>query len=479
MNRDKTNSAATDRTEFYPAHAHAVICGVALAASDVLAIAVAGHVFNGPGAWPGSHLFERFDHAPVAAFIAAALAILRFAALRHYSNRLPMLRELRELFGTLIFGCACHVGLLLLRGYAAEIVPAVLMWVYAAALVPPARLAVKLGLMKMRFWQRDLYVIGSGQLALDAATAVETELLMGLALKAFVPAGKSLLPRDARVASLSPLDAPSLAGSVVMVALDRDDAVLQQAWLRALGSVAASVVLVADVPGVPLHGMRTTYVKSHELLLMQVRDNLSRWHVRFFKRCLDLAGAISISMMLAPFLLYIAWQVRKDGGRAIYGHPRIGHNGRPFNCYKFRSMVVDANAKLAELLERDPEAKRDWERDFKLKNDPRVTRIGSFLRRTSLDELPQLWNVIRGDMSLVGPRPIVQAELERYAADVPYYLMARPGMTGLWQVSGRNDADYTTRVYLDAWYVRNWSLWYDIAILFMTVRTVFKRDGAY
>lgn len=243
--------------------------------------------------------------------------------------------------------------------------------------------------------------------------------------------------------------------------------------------MAAGVVLVADVPGVPLHGMRTTYVKSHELLLMQVRDNLSRWHVRFFKRCLDLAGAISISMMLAPFLLYIAWQVRKDGGRAIYGHPRIGHNGRPFNCYKFRSMVVDANAKLAELLERDPEAKRDWERDFKLKNDPRVTRIGSFLRRTSLDELPQLWNVIRGDMSLVGPRPIVQAELERYAADVPYYLMARPGMTGLWQVSGRNDADYTTRVYLDAWYVRNWSLWYDIAILFMTVRTVFKRDGAY
>jgi Undecaprenyl-phosphate galactose phosphotransferase WbaP len=278
---------------------------------------------------------------------------------------------------------------------------------------------------------------------------------------------------------LSPLDAPSLAGSVVMVALDGEQSALRQDWLRALGSVSASVVLVADIPGVPLHGMRTTYVKSHEFLLMQVRDNLSRWHIRFFKRCLDLIGALCISLILGPFLLFIASRVRKDGGAAIYGHPRIGRDGRSFKCYKFRSMVVDANARLTELLERDTQAKQDWERDFKLQNDPRITRIGGFLRRTSLDELPQLWNVIRGDMSLVGPRPIVQAELERYAADIPYYLMARPGMTGLWQVSGRNDVDYATRVYLDAWYVRNWSLWYDIAILFMTVRTVCKRDGAY
>jgi UDP-galactose-lipid carrier transferase len=481
MKRDQTDHSNVIPThgEFYRANVRAAICGIALAASDILTIAVAGHIFNGPGAWLGAHLFERFDHAPVAAFIASALAILRFAGLRHYANRLPMLRELRELFGALIFGCACHVGLLLLRGYATEIVPAVLMWFYAAALVPTGRLVVKLVLMKTRLWQRDLYVIGSGQLALDAATAVKTELFMGLVLRAFVPAGHSSLPADAPVARLGPLDAPSLAGSVVMVALDRDHAILQQAWLRTLGSVSASVVLVADVPGVPLHGMRTTYVKSHELLLMQVRDNLSRWHIRLFKRCLDLVGAVSISVMLAPFLLYIAWQVRKDGGCAIFGHPRIGRNARPFKCYKFRSMVVDANTKLAELLARDPDAKRDWERDFKLKDDPRVTRIGSFLRRTSLDELPQLWNVIRGDMSLVGPRPIVQAELARYADDVSYYLMARPGMTGLWQVSGRNDADYTTRVYLDAWYVRNWSLWYDIAILFMTVRTVLKRDGAY
>jgi UDP-galactose-lipid carrier transferase len=457
-----------------------VLCGIALAVSDVLSIALAGELFGALGISPAIRFFERIDYGFVAAFIAGALTIARFVALQHYVKRMPALRELRELLGVLALGCACHIALLALHGHAVDVFPTALAWGCVAVLMPVGRLVVKLVLMKLRLWQRDLYVIGSGRLALDAAAAIRSEPLMGLPLRGFVPVGESLLPQDAPVAPLRPLDASSLAGSVIMIAIDPEHAALRNTWLRALGAVSASsVVVVADVPGVPLHGIETTYVKSHELLLLRVRNNLSRWHVRVFKRCLDLAGALAISLMLSPLLLFIAWQVRKDGGNAIYGHPRIGRHARPFNCYKFRSMVVNASAALAELLERDPQARREWEQDFKLKDDPRVTRIGGFLRRTSLDELPQLWNVIRGDMSLVGPRPIVEAELARYADDVSYYLMARPGMTGLWQVSGRNDADYPTRVYLDAWYVRNWSLWYDIAILFKTVRTVCKRDGAY
>jgi UDP-galactose-lipid carrier transferase len=458
----------------------AVLCGIALAASDMLSIAVAGQLFGVLGIGPAFRFFERIDFACAAAFVASAVAIARFVTLQHYVKRMPALRELRELLVVLALACACHIALLALHGNAADVFPAAFVWGCVAVLMPAGRLVVKLLLMKLHLWQRDLYVIGSGRLALDAATAIKSEPLMGLALRAFVPVGESLLPTDAPVASLRPLDASSLAGSVIMIALDPEHATLRNTWLRALGSASeTSVVVVADVPGVPLHGIETTYVNSHELLLLQVRNNLSRWRVRFFKRCLDLVGALSISLMLSPLLLFIAWQVRKDGGNAIYGHPRIGRYARPFKCYKFRSMVVNASAALAELLERDPQARREWEQDFKLKDDPRVTRIGAFLRRTSLDELPQLWNVICGDMSLVGPRPIVEAELVRYADDVSYYLMARPGMTGLWQVSGRNDADYPTRVYLDAWYVRNWSLWYDIAILFKTVRTVCKRDGAY
>ncbi|PLP17338.1 UDP-phosphate galactose phosphotransferase, partial [Klebsiella pneumoniae] len=143
----------------------------------------------------------------------------------------------------------------------------------------------------------------------------------------------------------------------------------------------------------------------------------------------------------------------------------IGKNGKPFKCLKFRSMVINSKEVLEELLQSDPQAKAEWDATFKLKDDPRVTSIGKFLRKTSLDELPQLFNVLRGEMSLVGPRPIINAELERYSEEVDYYLLGKPGMTGLWQVSGRSDVDYETRVYLDAWYVKNWSMWNDIAIL--------------
>ena len=454
-------------------------CGIALVACDILAIVLAGLSFKHPSAWSGLSLDAAYDYTAAAAFIAASLVILRVAGLRHYANRLPMLRELRELFGAVVLGCGCHFLLLLVRGSTGEIAAAALLWLCAAVFVPLCRLACKLALMKARLWQRELFVIGGGALALEAATAVAAEPLMGLELRGFIAENGVGLPHDATILTLDPLDAGSLEGAFVMVALDSAKADLRNVWLRALSLTSANVVLVANVPGMPLHGVRSTYVKSHDLLLLQIRDNLNRWHIRFFKRCLDLFGAILISILLSPVLLYLAWQVKRDGSDAIYGHPRIGLRARPFHCYKFRSMVPDAGARLAELLARDADARLEWARDFKLKNDPRVTPIGGFLRRTSLDELPQLWNVIRGDMSLVGPRPIVHGELERYGDDAPYYLMARPGMTGLWQISGRNETDYATRVYLDAWYVRNWSLWYDIAILGMTIRTVLKRDGAY
>lgn len=158
---------------------------------------------------------------------------------------------------------------------------------------------------------------------------------------------------------------------------------------------------------------------------------------------------------------------------------RIGRGGRPFYCYKFRTMVPNAQEVLEDLLARDPQARVEWERDRKLRDDPRVTRLGHWLRRLSFDELPQLFNIPRGDMSLVGPRPVVEEELGRYGPARIYYEMVRPGLTGLWQISGRNDLDYERRVALDTWYVRNWTLWYDIVILFRTLVVVPARAGAY
>lgn len=200
---------------------------------------------------------------------------------------------------------------------------------------------------------------------------------------------------------------------------------------------------------------------------------------RFIKRVIDILGSIILIILLSPLLIFLLFLIKKDGGKAIYSHTRIGRNGREFKCLKFRSMVINSQEVLKQLLESNSDAKEEWEKDFKLKNDPRVTKIGHFIRRTSLDELPQLFNVLKGDMSLVGPRPIVSEELIRYGDSANYYLMVKPGMTGLWQVSGRNDIDYNIRVNLDSYYVQHWSLWFDIVILFKTIKVVLNKSGAY
>ena len=184
-------------------------------------------------------------------------------------------------------------------------------------------------------------------------------------------------------------------------------------------------------------------------------------------------------VFLAPLLGVIALLVRSGGAPVVFAHTRVGRHGRLFQCLKFRTMVPDARTVLNRLLASDPEARAEWERSYKLKDDPRITAFGAFLRKTSLDELPQLWNVLRGDMSLVGPRPVVADEIERYGDAKAYYYEVRPGLTGLWQISGRSDLDYDRRISLDTWYVRNWTLWYDVLILFKTLLTVPAKAGAY
>jgi len=192
-----------------------------------------------------------------------------------------------------------------------------------------------------------------------------------------------------------------------------------------------------------------------------------------------LAALPGIQWVIAPLMLCIAVALKLEGGSVFFAHVRVGKKGKRFNCFKFRSMVPNADQALTNLLESNPDLQAQWHKEHKLKDDPRISPLGEFLRRTSMDELPQLFNVLKNEMSLVGPRPIVEEELEKYGLEKSYYLMVRPGMTGLWQVSGRNDVDYDTRVYLDAWYVKNWSLWYDLAILVKTFKVVLLRRGAY
>jgi Undecaprenyl-phosphate galactose phosphotransferase WbaP len=197
------------------------------------------------------------------------------------------------------------------------------------------------------------------------------------------------------------------------------------------------------------------------------------------KRFFDVVFGAALLAFLAPLMLIIAALVKLDGGPVLYGHRRVGAERQSFRCWKFRSMVVDADKVLEDVLRSDPQARQQWERDFKLRSDPRITAIGRFLRTTSLDELPQLLNVIRGEMSLIGPRPIVAEEIERYGDAFRHYCACRPGMTGLWQVSGRNGVDYVRRVKFDEQYATGWSFLLDLVVLCRTVVVVTQRSGAY
>ena len=240
------------------------------------------------------------------------------------------------------------------------------------------------------------------------------------------------------------------------------------------------ILFVPDLMMLPLGHVGVEPFYTEKVFMLSIRNNLARRRNRLAKRIFDLVATICGGLLILPILLVLAVLVGIDNrGRIIFAHRRVGRNGKLFPCYKFQSMVSDAQERLEEYLAQNPEARKEWEGSFKLTNDPRVTKLGAFLRKTSLDELPQLWNVLMGDMSLVGPRPIVTKEIERYGDYIREYYMVPPGITGMWQVNGRSDTTYEERVAMDTWYVRNWSVWIDLVYLFKTVKTVFTGKGAY
>ena len=241
-----------------------------------------------------------------------------------------------------------------------------------------------------------------------------------------------------------------------------------------------NISFVPDLLGTQMMGAEVNVFFTEAMLMLKIKNQLARRRNRVIKRAFDLLFTICGGLCILPFLLVIAVMVAVDNkGKVIFAHRRIGRDGKEFKCYKFQTMIPNAQEALEKYLAENPEARKEWEESFKLTDDPRVTKLGSILRKTSLDEMPQLWNVIKGDMSLVGPRPIVAKEIERYGEYFREYAMVPPGITGMWQASGRSDTTYEERVEMDTWYVRNWSVWIDLMYLFKTVKIVFTGKGAY
>ena len=415
------------------------------------------------------------------AFLGIMFFLMRF---QHYSDRRPFWDELGDVLRLVSSLALLDMTLVAITRWNSSRLWWLIVWGLAVLTIVWGRMLTRFILQQWGLWIRPTIIIGHGENATEAAIALQSEPRMGFEVAGYVDVDQpqphlKLNGRNLKnIQELEELAAQP--GIQWVIALEHAQADQREHWLRTLSQWGATdISVIPAMRGVPLYGTDMAHFFSHEVALLRVRNNLRRWPARLTKRLFDTALAALLIVLLSPIMLFIAIALKLEGGNVFFAHVRVGKKGNRFNCYKFRSMVPNADQALTNLLESNPDLQAQWLKEHKLKDDPRISPLGEFLRRTSMDELPQLFNVLKNEMSLVGPRPIVEEELEKYGLEKSYYLMVRPGMTGLWQVSGRNDVDYDTRVYLDAWYVKNWSLWYDLAILVKTFKVVLLRRGAY
>ena len=359
----------------------------------------------------------------------------------------------------------------------------IIAWVLSIVLILSLRALVRLIFAPCRWWGYPVMVLGAGK---TGEMVIQTlKQRPGIGLKPVLvlddnPKKHGLLHGVPVVGGVEM--APALARTrkipyaiVAMPGVPRDRLIR---LIEDYGIAFAHLLIIPD-----LFEFSSLWVSAKDMggvLGLEVRQRLLMPGPRFAKFSIDLAATLVGGLLILPLIFLIAILIKLDSpGSIFYRQTRIGLGGKRFRAWKFRTMVPNAAKILEEYLSQHPELQENWTKDHKLRYDPRVTRIGKFLRRTSLDELPQLWNILRGEMSLVGPRPIVDEEIDRYGDKFPLYTKVIPGLTGLWQVSGRNDITYQERVNLDAYYVRNWSVWLDIYILTRTIWVVVTGEGAY
>lgn len=470
--------------------------GVLFAACDALALvgaAVVVPLVAAPGRslatvaedWNAGQWMTLHPGGQTVRSVAVMLVVLGFFAKReHYTARLPGGALARDILGATVVALLCE-ELLLLTAANPQTGPwaPVLRWSITLALLLVGRALGRRLLRRTGAWRLDTVLVASGEATTRVVKALSREAGLGYRVVGTIdvaaPNLQAALQARGEVATAAIEDMVASHGGsflAIATAATGDEVTTRLAAAARHARIPAALVRVDGAASVMERAGHC--FPTHDIAISTLHPKLSRLLAAKAKLLLDFTAAACLLALSAPLMLAIAWQVRRDGGPALFRHQRIGANGRIFPCMKFRTMRTDADAALAEILARDPSAAAEWSATQKLRDDPRITPIGQVLRRTSLDELPQLFNVLRGEMSLVGPRPIVASEVRFYGKHIADYYEARPGITGLWQVSGRSDTSYPRRVQLDVWYVRNWMLWHDIAILLKTVPVVLFRRGA-
>lgn len=364
-------------------------------------------------------------------------------------------------------------------------------WLISLYLLPAGREFLRAVATKFHHWGESVAIIGFGDQGAEFVEFLQKYPALGfnpvVLINGFNPTNKQGKSHNGNY-PIPMVDAQGLVdheyGKVLkgirtaIVIQNEVPETFLQSIVQDYGFRFSNLILVSDT-----HQFASLWVIPMDIggvLGLRVRQNLMSSWQQALKRMLDLSIIIIASPLLIPFLGLISLITLQDSpGAVFYNQLRIGQGGNKFGVWKFRTMVENADEVLEKYLSANPEYRKEWDETHKLKNDPRITRMGRFLRKSSLDELPQIWNVLRGEMGIVGPRPIIEEEAHHYGDKIKVYMQVRPGITGLWQVSGRNDLDYSTRVRLDEYYVRNWSVWFDLYIIARTPWKMITGSGAY
>ena len=471
-------AAGSERQAAKAAGRRQAVCAAALLGADLLAFGIAVAAAYAACSLPGVQSGDG-NGAQDMALGAAALAgmIGYFSSHEHYEHRVSFWAECRDVARGTGFAVMLAVTAAFLFSLGIPRVPVIAAAVAFPLAVLALRRMARAGLSAGGVWRMNVVVVGEGAWSAQVEAALRSD--RGLGYDVVAHASAAALRSGAGVSASEGVWGRLLAhhdAQLLVLAHDTEGR-LPASLIANLVRERVPYALLPKLDGLPMVGARQTYL-GHETVMVSYRNNLRKPIARAVKLAFDLAAAGAALVVLAPLMLLIAAIVGLDGGPVFYAHTRIGARGRVFRCLKFRSMVTDSEAALQAHFARDPDAVEEWARTQKLRRDPRVTWIGRVLRKTSLDELPQLLNVLRLEMSLVGPRPIVSLEIPKYAEDIAYYYETRPGITGLWQVSGRSDTTYAQRVRLDSFYVKNWSIWQDFSIIARTIPAVVSGRGA-
>lgn len=477
---------------------------VALFVSDALALLIAALTAFLITGWVQQNLWGTPTYVMQHSWLSRsniylAICIGIFAALWNsglYTARLPWWSKVQTIFKIVMVAFLVDGFISFAMKSQASRLLIILNWMFAGILLLAFRYALYTLLSRMKKWQIPAVIMADNDMATDIMMAFHNEPCNGYKVHTIVlrddnwrKFDRGALPAKERNVRL--LVGVTNCASYVMnhpnnyyiISMDVFSGEARDQLMYTLDKVKAQYALVPSLSLSGAHGTKPHYYFGHDIMLLP-SDIVNRRRVsvgRVFKRGMDIVVSGTAVLLLSPLLLLIATMLKIEGqgGTVFYGGKRVGRNGKMFKCWKIRSMEPHSDQLLHDYLESDPLIKARWEKYRKLANDPRVTtRTAAIIRKLSMDELPQLWNVLVGDMSLVGPRPILSEEKHYFGRRLRHYLSVRPGLTGLWQVSGRNNTSFMNRVYWDSWYVRNWSLWHDIIILFKTPIVLIGGKGA-